>query len=86
VTAASGQDDVSQGEAIASTWCQECHVVDGAAGSDAAPPLDRLATGGDISVDGLRTWLAAPHPPMPDFNLSRSQIEALVAYLRKLNE
>jgi hypothetical protein len=29
-------------------------------------------------------WLANPHPPMPNFNLSRTEIDWIVAYLASL--
>jgi mono/diheme cytochrome c family protein len=32
----------------------------------------------------VRAWLADPHPPMPNFNLSRQQIDDIVAYLDSL--
>lgn len=83
---AAAQDRASQGREIARTWCAACHVVDdaAAAGSDAAPPFAVIAKDPAISPDRLRTWLADPHPPMPNLALDREEIEALVAYIDSL--
>ena len=89
--AASGtraQDDLrAQGETIARDWCSGCHLLPGGdAASDAAPALGPLMRGRDISPDALRSWLSSPHPRMPDLQLSRLDIEALVAYLQSLDD
>lgn len=51
-------------------------------GSDAAPPF--VAVARQNTRGWVRAWLAAPHPPMPNFNLSRQQIDDIVAYLDSL--
>ena len=35
-------------------------------------------------MQALRAFLVAPHPPMPNFNLPREQIEDLVAHIKSL--
>jgi mono/diheme cytochrome c family protein len=32
----------------------------------------------------VKAWLQAPHPPMPNFNLSRQEIDDVAAYLAAL--
>jgi mono/diheme cytochrome c family protein len=32
----------------------------------------------------LKGWISNPHPPMPNFNLSRRTIDDLVSYIRSL--
>jgi cytochrome c len=50
------------------------------------PALPALLGDGQRTEDELRGWLAAPHPPMPNFDLSRQEIEDIVAYLASLTE
>jgi mono/diheme cytochrome c family protein len=84
---ASAQGDPEVGRELALSWCTSCHVVDYEGhGADAGPPLPALLGDGRRTVDELRGWLAAPHPPMPDFDLSRQEIEDIVAYLESLAE
>jgi cytochrome c len=83
--AASAQGDPEAGRALALQWCTSCHIVDlEGHGTDAAPPLPALLGEGLRTPDQLRGWLAAPHPPMPDFALTRQEIEDIVAYLEDL--
>ncbi|HUZ74593.1 MAG TPA: cytochrome c [Stellaceae bacterium] len=77
--------DADAGRVLAQTWCANCHVVGGATqGQDAAPPLAAIAQRRGQDPNWLRAWLTAPHPPMPNLNLSRAEIEDLVAYLASL--
>lgn len=79
------QGDPEVGRELALRWCTSCHVVDEEGhGADAGPPLPALLGDGQRTPDELRGWLAAPHPPMPDFDLSRQEIEDIVAYLQRL--
>jgi mono/diheme cytochrome c family protein len=82
---AGAQGDPEAGRELALTWCTSCHVVDREGrGADAGPALPALLGDGQRTEDELRGWLAAPHPPMPDFALSRQEIEDIVAYLQSL--
>jgi mono/diheme cytochrome c family protein len=73
------------GRTLALQWCTACHVVDFEGhGTDAAPALPALLNDDLRTSDEIRGWLAAPHPPMPDFDLTRQQIENIVAYLESL--
>lgn len=81
------QGDPEVGRELAQTWCTSCHVVDEEGhGADAGPALPTLLGDGQRTPDELRGWLAAPHPPMPNFDLSRQEIEDIVAYLESLAE
>jgi mono/diheme cytochrome c family protein len=75
--------DPEQGHALAKTWCSGCHAVEpGGVQRDApAPPFPSIAA---QHPEQLRAFLTSPHPPMPNFNLSRSQIDDLVAYIQSL--
>ena len=74
-----------RGGEIAERWCSSCHVVSEAGtGGDVAPSFYRIA---EIAIEedqALRTWLAAPHDPMPDFDLSETDISDILAYIRSL--
>lgn len=83
--------DAEAGRRIADRWCASCHVVSdsGSAsgavrGTDAVPTLASIARDPNRSPNWLRQWLTFPHPPMPDLNLSRTEIDDVVAYLQGL--
>ena len=79
------QGDSEVGRELALRWCTSCHVVDEEGhGADAGPALPALLGDGQRTADELRGWLAAPHPPMPDFDMTRQEIEDIVAYLQSL--
>jgi len=87
VLPARAEGDPEVGRQLAQQWCTSCHVVDHEGhGADAGPALPALLGDGLRTEDELRGWLAAPHPPMPDFALSRQEIEDIVAYLESLTE
>jgi len=77
--------DVAHGRALAQAWCANCHVVgENGAGKDIAPALTTVARRGAPDQVRARAFLAAPHPPMPNFSLSRQEIDDVVAYLNSL--
>ena len=77
--------DAARGETLARVWCVNCHIVGGSeSGKDTAPPLPEVAKRGAPDELQARAFLAAPHPPMPNFNLSRQEIDDIVAYLKEL--
>ena len=79
--------DPKQGRALVTQWCTACHVVDRSGeGVDAGPPLPALLDHDLRTPDEIRGWLADPHPPMPDLDLTRQEIEDVVAYLESLRD
>ncbi len=79
--------DAKTGETLATRWCSKCHLVGpGGTASDAAPTFEDIANDPARTRDRLRTWMADPHPPMPDLSLSRDEIEAILAYIDTLRE
>jgi len=75
----------ARGRALAQTWCSSCHTTErNNVGKDLAPSFPSIAERGHPDQLEARTFLNAPHPPMPDFNLSRNQIDDIVAYLQSL--
>jgi cytochrome c len=84
-TPAFAQGDAETGRELVRRWCTSCHVVDvEGKGADAGPALPGLLAGKQRSADEIRGWLADPHPPMPNLNLSRQEIEDILAYLQSL--
>src|SRR5262249_5691458 len=77
--------DADNGHRIAERWCSSCHAVDKhAANPTPAPAFADIAARHPNDEKWLRAWLMTPHPSMPDLNLSRREIEDLVAYLRSV--
>ncbi len=75
----------AEGLRLARQWCTSCHIVaPGTGGSDAAPPFQTIANNPNVTEGGLRVWLADPHPPMPKFDLTRAETDAIIAYIRSL--
>jgi mono/diheme cytochrome c family protein len=78
--------DVDAGRSLARQWCVECHIVEPTqeSASDAAPPFEAIAEDPNRTPEGLRAWLAEPHPPMPNLQLSTGEIEDILAYIQSL--
>jgi mono/diheme cytochrome c family protein len=78
--------DAANGGRIAERWCSGCHVATpGGAGTDAVPALETIARNRQGDAGWMREWLSNPHPPMPNPNLTRTEIDDVVAYLESLN-
>jgi mono/diheme cytochrome c family protein len=78
--------DPAQGHRLAELWCSSCHLVDPEGhGTDAAPSFPSIAERRRDDQAWLRAWLISPHPPMPNLNLSRAEIDNIVAYLGNLS-
>ena len=85
VSPASAMDLRDEGYALAQRWCQSCHVIDaGQNASSRAPAFTEIASKNEVTDDYLRTWLSVPHTQMPDFNLTRNEISALIDYFNSL--
>jgi mono/diheme cytochrome c family protein len=77
--------DIRQGETLANRWCRSCHLVSAEQkrGSTQAPPFSEIAGTPGFDAARLALFLLAPHPPMPDMNLSRSEAADLAAYIAR---
>lgn len=77
--------DPARGKSIAERWCTTCHVVaPSGRGSDTAPNFGAIARARDDTY--IRSFLTTPHPPMPQFELSRQNIEDLATYFATLRQ
>lgn len=78
--------DPVQGQRLAELWCSSCHVVDRAErATDMAPSFSSIAARRHDDQAWLKAWLVSPHPPMPQLNLSRAEIDNITAYLGSLS-
>jgi len=81
--------DIAMGETLARKLCVGCHVLD--AGADRIPQPDvpsfaAIAGRPNQTMATLTTWLMAPHAPMPDPHLSRTEIRDLAGYILALRK
>jgi mono/diheme cytochrome c family protein len=79
--------DPQAGRRLAEAWCSQCHVIGpGAPGpaSDAVPTFPAIARMASTTEMSLRVFMQTPHPPMPDIQLSRQQLDDVVAYILSL--
>jgi mono/diheme cytochrome c family protein len=76
--------DAAEGATLAATWCAQCHRV-AAAGpgpvADAVPAFATLAARPGVTAAGLAGFLLTPHPGMPDYRLTPTQIADLAAFI-----
>ena len=75
------------GEKLAQQWCAECHVVTGLEGPpaiDGVPTFSTVANEPSVTELSLRAFFKTPHPPMPNFILTREQMDEIVAYILSL--
>ena len=84
---ASADGSRDAGLRLAQHWCSGCHTVgDTPSATDVAPSFPEIARARGRDRRWLTAWLMAPHLQMPDFSLSREEIEDVVAYLSSLAE
>lgn len=81
--------DIANGETLAHKLCIGCHVLE--PGGDKIPQADvpsfqAIADRPNQTIETLTTWLLAPHAPMPDPHLSRTEIRDLAGYIISLKK
>jgi mono/diheme cytochrome c family protein len=85
ISPAAAAGDAQAGHDLAQRWCTSCHIIDRSGhGPDTGPPFPTIVLKNKEDRSSVRAWLADPHPPMPNFNLSQPQIDDLAAYLDSL--
>jgi len=86
VTPALALEDPANGQRLAEQWCASCHIVtkDQSHAVSATPTFMTIAQRRGDELDKLESFLADPHPVMPNFSLTRQEITDLVAYIRTL--
>jgi len=83
---AASMGDPASGKNLAERWCSSCHLVSAeqATATTEAPPFATIAERPPEELEKLDLFIADPHPPMPQLNLSRNEISDLVAYIASL--
>ena len=82
---ASAEGSAEAGKRLSEQWCASCHQVEpNGPARDTAPPFASLGAKKGKDPGWIRAWLADPHPPMQGINLSRRQVDDVVAYLQSL--
>lgn len=79
--------DAAPGEALARSWCGNCHDVNRAPrppATDAVPSFAAIAAMPSTTSMSLRVFLQTPHAAMPDYHLERHEVDNLVAYILSL--
>lgn len=87
MTSAVQAQDISAGMRIAKTWCGGCHQIDRQerkAGNDAVPSFPSVAQMNSTTAMSLSAFLSTPHGRMPDYALSRIEIQNVSAYILSL--
>ncbi|MBV8397855.1 MAG: cytochrome c [Acetobacteraceae bacterium] len=87
VMAQTQSGNLAEGHQLAQTWCSNCHLVDPngqSRATDVAPSFASVANMPSTTSAALHAFLTTPHPPMPDFRLSRTEMDDVVAYILSL--
>jgi cytochrome c len=86
LSAQPAQGDASSGGLYAQAWCTECHSVERetAGTGQFAPDFTTIAQRRSTSARSLRAFLGSQHRLMPDFVLTASETDDIVAYILSL--
>ena len=89
VSSASAAGDADEAKGLVAERCSECHAVPGYSAEGLptleAPAFQTIADDPATYTEArLRASLLQPHWPMGQFNLSSSDIDNIVAYLKSL--
>lgn len=81
--AASAADPI-EGRKLAERWCADCHDIDGKTATDRVPGWRQIVNERNRSTEYIRSFLTHPHGEMPPLQLSRHEIDDLLAYIGSL--
>ncbi|QFT29701.1 c-type cytochrome [Roseibium porphyridii] len=79
--------DASVGKTLALQWCSSCHLVaedQKTASSVSLPSFYDMAGDPGWTEETLATFLADPHPKMPNMSLQTREIADLARYISSL--
>lgn len=87
---AGAQEPAARGRALLKEYCANCHAIDRLDTSPhrAAPPFRVIGESFDLDrfARQLRRGLASSHPDMPEFHFNGDDADAIVAYLRTIQQ
>ncbi len=78
--------DPANGKRLSERWCDSCHVVSPnqrRANVD-VPSFAAISRQANLNAARLALFLLAPHPPLPDMALSRTEAADIASYIRSL--
>jgi len=85
----SKKPDIARGTTLARKLCTTCHLIgetpEHPVPAD-VPSFASIANRPGQTLDHLSTWLTSPHPPMPNLNLTRTEIRDLAGYVFSLRK
>ena len=75
--------DAGAGHVLARDWCAGCHFVEPQEmrARDAAPSLAAVAAMKSTTALSLQAFLQTSHHNMPNWRLTRQQVDDVVAYI-----
>jgi mono/diheme cytochrome c family protein len=78
--------DTNAGHELAKTWCAGCHIVEPQEmdAKDAVPSFAAVAAMKSTTQLSLQAFLQTNHHNMPDWRLTRQQVDDVVAYILTL--
>jgi mono/diheme cytochrome c family protein len=76
--------DVAAGRRIADQWCSACHQIDALSSGGLAPTFPKVANLPSTTALSLKVFLRTSHQKMPNIQLTRSEADAVVAYILSL--
>ena len=79
--------DAAAGHRLAQSWCSACHMVDQSqttGSANGAPAFSAVAHMSSTTPMALHVFLQSPHSRMPNLQLSRDEIDDIVAYIVSL--
>lgn len=75
-----------RGRELAERWCTSCHVVaEDVPGGTIGPAFSAMIHLRGRTEEQLKGKIIAPHDPMPDFGLAKTEIEDITAYIASLD-
>ncbi|MGH1420080.1 MAG: c-type cytochrome [Hyphomicrobiaceae bacterium] len=81
--------DATRGQQLAERLCVNCHATaDKTTPTQPAdlPTFSEIANKNGQSAQHIRNILIAPHAPMPEIQLTSSEIEDLIAYIDRVRD
>ena len=80
------QGSALRGHDLAKTWCAGCHLIEARElrAKDAVPSFAAVAAMKSTTQLSLNAFLQTSHHNMPDWRLTRQQVDDVVAYILSL--
>jgi mono/diheme cytochrome c family protein len=78
--------DVKKGEQLGRRWCASCHLVaaDQSQANADVPSFLSIAQQPNFKSEEVAAFLLDQHPKMPNFSLSRQEIDNIAEYIASL--